>query len=215
MLKKVLPIVISLIALPLFSQTRMGRVDITAGYSIASLGETEFEDGVTELELDDADGLRLGLEFFWTDAISTNVSYSQLESDAILSFGDAVPAAFNLGKVDLKPLAATLRWHFVPQSRLDVFVGAGALYATFDEVESPGLLDLEIERLELEDTIAPAVELGVRLGLTPSFGFTFDAMYAPFETESRATFVGDAGPGEPTDLEINPLIISGLVSFRF
>lgn len=192
-------------ALPAFAQTPVD-VNVFASW-VDAQGDNVFDDGV-ETEFESGDGVGVSANLFWGKRVSTELSASKLTLDAGLNV-DGVPT-FDLGSVDLTPIALTLQFHFARDSVIDPYVGAGAAWVLADDLESNDLDLLEIGAIEVDDEITYVLNAGLGVRLTRNFGLYLDGKYIPLEPATRAP-----GDEEDLDLEINPLIFSAGLRFRF
>jgi outer membrane protein len=192
-------------ALPAFAQTPVD-VNVFASW-VDAQGDNVFDDGV-ETEFESGDGFGVSVNWFWGKRVSTELSASALTLDAGLNV-DGVPT-FDLGSVDLTPIALTLQFHFARDSVIDPYVGAGAAWVLADDLESNDLDLLEIGAIEVDDEITYVLNAGLGVRLTRNFGLYLDGKYIPLEPATRAP-----GDEEDLDLEINPLIFSAGLRFRF
>lgn len=214
MMKTLTLVAIAAFALPVTALAQQTpRFELGLGYSMAKIDTSNFVEENASLRFDDATGFTVGAEYFFTPAFGVRASYSKLEQDASLAFHDTAPASFSAGEFTYSPVTATLRLHSPLTDRLDAFVGAGVVFASFDELASDELTDLEIESIEIDDEVELMVEIGARYAFTSRFGVSLEAAFSPVEAESTATFA-DGAEGK-AELEINPVTFTGSVSFRF
>lgn len=206
-----------ILAVPAFAQTR--SLDLTGYVSwVDPNGEGAFEGGTTfddvNIDFESEMGYGLGLNAFFSDRISVEFAATKVSSDvAFRSSNPAIPV-FTGGALEMIPITATLQFHFNPAGRFDPYIGAGAAYVLFDDLDSEDDLDdLDIDSIELEDDAGFVANAGVSIDLTRTFALVLDAKYVPVSSAATAVFA--SGPGVATDVDINPLILSAGLSLQF
>jgi outer membrane protein len=209
-------VIVSLFALPAFAQTR--SVDLTGYVSwVDPNGNGAFD----RASLDDIDvdfesetGYGLGLNVFFTDRFSVEFAATSVESDVAFESSNPLVPAFTGGSLEMIPITATLQWHFNPEGRFDPYVGAGAAYVLFDDLDGrDDIDDIDLDAIEFEDDAGFVVNAGASFDITPNFALNLDAKYVP--VSSAATAVFSSGPGVESDIDINPLILSAGLSLQF
>ena len=192
-------------ALPLLAQA---PVDVAVYASwVDAQGDTVFDEGV-ETKFESGDGFGVAVNWFWGQRVSTELAASALTMDAGLDF-DGVPT-IDLGSVDLTPITATLQFHFARDRMIDPYLGAGVAWVMAGDLESEDLDELEIGEIEVDDEVTYVLNAGFGVNFTREFGLYLDAKYIPLEPATRA-----ADDPEDVDLEINPMILSAGLKFRF
>jgi outer membrane protein W len=202
-------LLVALAALPAFAQA---PVDVSVFASwVDAQGDMLFEDG-SETDFESGDGFGVAVNWFWGQRFSTELSASALTMDAglLLPVDAGEPFLFDLGSVDLTPITATLQFHFARDSFIDPYVGVGAAWVMADDLESDDLDQLGVGPIEVNDEVTYVLNAGFGVRLTNFFGLYLDGKYIPLEPATRA--IGDE---EDIDLEINPLIVSAGLKFRF
>lgn len=201
-----------LAALPALAQT---PVDVSVfGTWVDAQGETAFEEGL-EADFESGTGFGVAVNWFWGERLSTEFAASAVSLDAGLEAdveGDDEDDEFlvNLGSADLTPITATMQFHFARDSRIDPYVGAGVAWVLAGDLESEDLDLLEIGEVEVDDAFTYLLNAGLGIRFTETFGLYLDGKYIPLEPATRAE-----GDDEDVDIEINPVIFSAGVKFRF
>ncbi|HUF17701.1 MAG TPA: OmpW family outer membrane protein [Thermoanaerobaculia bacterium] len=162
-----------------------------------------------EINFDEEIGWAVTADIFWTPRLSTEVGIYSFSADGSLDIGGILDDSINLGALDIVPITLTLRAHFGGE-RFDFYVGAGGAYATFDDLESDELRLGGVEFIEIDDEFTWLANAGLSIRLTQSLRLGIDAKWIPLEV----TAIDNLGLDE-VELELDPLLISGGVIFRF
>lgn len=158
-------------------------------------------------------GYGAGLNFFVGDTFSIELTGSVVKPDARLE-GVAGAVGAVSSSTRMVPLTAVLQWHFIPKGFIDPYVGAGAAYVLFDNVnntQNPG--NLQVRRIDFKDDAGLALNAGVGIAISPSFAITVDGKYVPLKSSASAVFV--TGPNSETRVKINPVMVSAGLTWRF
>lgn len=163
--------------------------------------------GDFSIETDDGVGLGLSANFYLTERLSTEIGIFGLSFDADMQFQDL---EFEMDAVELIPVTLGLQYHFVPQSRWDPYVGAGAAWVSASDVQSSDLDNLGVGAIELDDELSWFANAGLGYALGDHFGLAIDVRYIDYEptTTSKAT-------GATEDLELSTLVTSLGLRVRF
>lgn len=202
-------------AVPAAAQDR--AVDVTGFITWVDIsGDNTFEGSIDDfdVEFDSDTGYGLSVNVFWSDRISTEFAASSVSPDVSFSpVGGGLPA-FLVGDLEMIPITATLQYHFAPNSRIDPYVGAGAAYVLFDDLDAADDVDdVDFDAIEFESDAGFVVNAGVDFGLTENFAINLDAKYVPISASAEAVF--STGPGQAFDVDVNPLIISAGARLKF
>lgn len=186
-------------------------VDWTGWVSWAELGSTDLEDPEFDvnLEFESSVGFGISANWFWWDRFSIELAAMALEPEAEVTVG-GFDQELDFGRLDMMPITLTFQAHLNPDARFDPYIGLGAAYVMVDGLASDDLRELGTEEVEVDDEFTFLVNAGVGISISPNFGITIDARYIPLEPVARA--VDDP---EELDLELNPLIISAGLRWRF
>jgi outer membrane protein len=157
-------------------------------------------------------GYGLSTNIFWGDHLSTEFGISRVEPEP--RFRTRTVNFAGADGVEMMPITAVLQWHFAPNGFIDPYVGAGAAYVLFNDVDSIGDLDdAGINRIEFEDDAGLAVNAGVSFRFSPRLALNVDGKYVPVSSSATATYV--TGPASETEIDINPVMFSAGLQFRF
>ena len=211
----VLSLAVLAVASPLLAQSR--SVDVV-GYATWTdpNGDGTFSDGIDDIDVnfDSEQGFGVAVNVFWGSKISTEFAASVVEPDvAFESTNPAIPA-FTAGSLEMIPITATLQYHFSPDSRFDPYVGAGAAYVLFDELDAADDLDdVDLTAIDFDDDVGFVLNAGFSFDFTPNLALYVDGKYVPVSSSATARFA--TGPGQETDVDINPLILGVGLGWQF
>ncbi len=191
--------------LQLFAQA--GTTEVGFRVSSVDFDDTREVDEGEEalLEFDEDLGYGVSLNHFWTNAFSTEFAIDRLGADLDVSF-DGGPA-LTVGETEVTMYSAIAQWHFRRASRVSPYVGIGAAYLSgrFDL-----LLEEEVAVLDVENELTWIATGGVSFQVSDHVSLAADARYAPYQPEFT-----DEETGEDERIDINPLILSAAIRFRF
>lgn len=211
----ILGIIMLFIAAPLAAQER--SVDLLGFVSWVDVsGDTELDEDAEDfgLEFDSDMGYGAGVNIFWSNRISTEFTASVISPEVNVTPTNSTIPPFLAGELEMLPITGTLQFHLSPNGRFDPYVGAGVAYILFDDLdEEDDLDDVDVEAIEFEDDYGFLVNAGVDIGLSDMFAINLDAKYVPLESSATAVFA--TGPGEATEIELNPLMLQAGVRLRF
>lgn len=211
-MKYVIPAVLALfLVTPAVAQERF--FDLTGNVVwLDTSGAGTFQDlgDPTDIEFEGSMGYGLAANIFLGDRISTEFAVARVDSEATVGRRRVVgPFA---AQVQMMPVTAVVQFHFAPRGVIDPYIGAGAAYMIFDDVDANGFEG--IDRIDFDDDAGLAINAGIGIRLGNRFGLTLDGKYVPLESNGRATYVG--GPeGTEFQVDVNPIILSAGLSLRF
>ncbi len=105
------------------------------------------------------------------------------------------------------PPTVSLQWHFLPDGRIDPFVGLGLNYTRFFSIDEKG--PLAGTRLDLDDSWGVAAHAGVAFALADRWSLTTDVRWIRIRTDAK---VDGAKVGT---VDIDPLVYGLAVGYRF
>lgn len=194
--------VLSLLVFPLVATAQMNDLGVFISTSQFDDGEIEDASDVFDVEFDEDMGVGVLYNRFWTSGFSTEFAYQRLGADLTISAEDFDE---ELGSLDLDILSATAQFHFAKGSLISPYIGGGAAYIS-GEVGS--IDDDELEDSDLENEIEFLANAGLNVGLGRSFAVFLDGKYILYEARGEGDSDDDA-------IEVNPLILSAGIKFRF
>lgn len=194
-------LLVALCSTPMFAQ--MGEVGLWLATS--QVGETRDQDVL--VEFDNARGFGVSLNQYWGSLSG------ELSATALTQSGKITADGFDdidVGDLDLIPITATLQYHFAKGARVSPYIGGGIAYILADELKSDDLEFLDIGTVEIQDEVTWAAQAGLDINFSERFAIGVDAKYIAYTPESAT-----AGDDEPVDLDLNPIIFSAGVKFRW
>lgn len=206
----------SLLAGPAFGQERF--VDIN-GFAVWAdpAGRSSFQFGeetsdLEDIEFDSERGWGASVNVYWSNRLSTEFALSIVEPDLRVDDPIRGRAVFT-EPLEMMPVTAVLQYHFLGSNRLDPYIGVGAGYVIFQDIEgADDVSEIEFERVDFEDDIALVANAGLRIGFTQSLGIYLDAKYMPLDATA---VVVEGGFGEEQRVNVDPLILAAGLSFSF
>jgi opacity protein-like surface antigen len=191
-----------LLLLPLFASAQSNEFGVFISTSQFDDNEIEDAGDIFDLEFDEDMGYGVLYNRFWTNGFSTEFAYQKLGADLTLSFEDITE---DVGELDLDILSATGQLHFARGTMFSPYIGGGVAYVSGEA----GSIDPdELEDADLESEVEFLANAGLNVGLGKSFSVFLDGKYILYEAR---------GEDDPDDesLDINPLILSGGIKWRF
>ena len=166
-----------------------------------------------DVDFDGKLGYGAGVNIFFSDHLSTELSVVSVKSEATLTGRGRL---VNVGAVDvdLIPITAVLQWHFAPSSTIDPYIGAGAAYVQFGDVDTPADADnIALGEIDADD-LGLVINGGIGIALSKNFAIVGDIKYVPVGSSAKGELVNAAGQTTAT-IDINPVIFSAGLSLRF
>lgn len=195
-------LVLSLLLLPLTAAAQSNELGVFI--STSQFDDSELTDGIDTIDVEFDEDMGYGVLYnrYWFGGFSTEFAYQRLGADLTASFEDITADA---GDLDLDILSGTAQFHFGRGGLLSPYIGGGVAYISG---EAGAIDEEEIESVDLENELEFLANAGLNLNLGSSFGLFLDGKYILYEARGE-------GDDEDDALDINPLIISGGVKFRF
>jgi outer membrane protein len=154
-------------------------------------------------------GYGLGANIFFSSNISTE--FSVVEVRPKTTFVSTSGGTVTGNNLRMTPITAILQFHFFPKGFIDPYVGAGAAYVLFDNLNGPG--SLGVNKINFKDDVGLALNGGLGFAITPNFAITVDGKYVPLKSSATAVYV--VGPNATSRVKINPVMFEGGLTFRF
>lgn len=164
-----------------------------------------------ELTLPSETGYGVSAILFLGRRLGVEVSAAQIESSLRLSASDDDPRP-QPRRTNIVPVTAALQYHFAPQAMIDPYLGVGAMYVMLSEPKGGPATGLAVDEVEADD-YGYLVSAGLSIELSEALGVIIDAKYVPSAIAARA--VVNTPAGTATNLEMNPIMVSVGVSYRF
>lgn len=195
-------IVLFVVLLPFTAKAQNNELGVFISTSQFEDGEIEDAGDVFDVEFSEDMGVGVLYNRYWGNSFSTEFAYQRLGADLTLSLGDV---AADVAELDLDVLSATAQIHFARGSMISPYIGGGAAYVSGEA----GAIDQEeFESTDFENEIEFLANAGLNVGLGRSLAIFLDGKYILYEAR------GEDDPDD-TSLDINPLIISGGLKWRF
>ena len=163
-----------------------------------------------DLTLKSDTGYGLSATFFLGNRVAAELAVAQVKTTLTLEARDR-EANLRARNSTILPVTATLQYHFAPDAMIDPYIGVGAAYTMFGNVNETEDDDLSVNDIEGGKT-GYLANVGVSVELTEQFGLLIDAKYLA-SGKARATLNDDAGT--QADVDFTPLIVSLGFSYRF
>jgi outer membrane protein len=198
-----------LLAAPALAQNRF--FDLTANavwVDPTSNGSFDDLSDPTEIDFDGDLGYGIAANIFFGNRVSAEFAIARVNPESRIR-RRAVGASG--GNVEMMPVTAVLQFHLAPNGFIDPYIGGGAAYVIFDDIEANGLNGLD--SIDFDDDVGFAVNAGIGIRLGERFGLTLDGKYVPLESSARAVVVG--GEASEGQVDISPIILSAGLSLRF
>lgn len=191
-----------------FAQSRAFDLSVNAVWVDPTSEGTFDSNDPTDVDFDGDLGYGAAANIFWGGRISTEFAISRVNPETNIRRRAAGASG---GDIEMMPITAVLQFHLAPNGTIDPYIGAGAAYILFDDVESNGLNG--VQRIELDDDAGLALNAGVAIKLGNRFGIVGDVKYVPLKSNAHAVYV--TGPDTEAEIDINPVIVSAGLQFRF
>lgn len=200
----------------LVAQSPNFEVTVRAAYIEVTGSGNRFENIEQDFtaEFDTAAGYGLGLNYYFWDALSAEVTASVIEPDfAVTLFEEDGPGSAEA--LQMIPLTAGIQYHFRRQRRVDPYIGVGAAYILFDDLQGvEALAQRDVESIKLDDEVGFMANAGVSVGIFRRFALNLDAKYIEVKPEAVVTF--DRGDFVAArQIEFSPVLISAGLAWRF
>ncbi|WP_136065492.1 OmpW/AlkL family protein [Modicisalibacter radicis] len=162
----------------------------------------DFNDLGLGVDVGDDSGFAFTLGYRFTDKLGVELLAAEpFEHDIALN-GDNMAST--------KHLPPTLTLQYYPlggtDARVQPYVGAGINYTHFSDE------DLDVGQLDLDDSWGAAAQVGVDLLIDEHWALNAAAWYLDIDSDATATI---GGTDYDANVEIDPLVIMGGLSFRF
>jgi len=158
-------------------------------------------------------GYGAGVNVFFGNRLSFELAAAAVKQGVNFT-GRVRPANATGGDLNMVPITGVLQFHFLPNGTIDPYIGAGAAYVLFDNVDNPDDFgDLNVRSLDFKDDVGLALNAGVAFAISPRLAINVDGKYVPIKSSATAVFV--TGPDTTARVKINPVIFSAGLSLRF
>ncbi len=156
-------------------------------------------------------GYGAGVNIFLGQTLSLAVDASEVRPDARYGFPGAT---LNQGSLRMVPITGIVQWHFLPKGFIDPYIGAGAAYVLFHDINNVSdIAGVGVSRINFKDDAGLALNGGIGIALSPRIGLTGDVKYVPLKSSATAVFT--SGPNQSQKIKINPVMASVGLTFHF
>ena len=145
----------------------------------------------------------LDISYFVTENISAELILAVTQHTIT---GTGAIAGVDVGRAWLLPPTLLAQYHFTDFGAFKPYVGAGVNYTVFFDQDAAGGT---ITQFDLQDTFAPALQIGFDYFFDPHWGVNFDVkkiFLRPDITLNNSTLTGD--------VDIDPWLIGAGIVFR-
>ncbi len=184
-----------------------GDLFVTAAKSSVGKGVTVDDDTVPELDITYMLSPNWGVELI--------LGYSEHDVDTVNPARNA--AGVDLGQVieaKALPPTLTLQYHFMPNSNIRPYVGAGVNYTYFFDEKVKGPLDIPGSKVKMDDSWGLAVQAGVDIALNNDWFVNLDVKYIDMDTTAKFSGVALVDKAE-IDVDVNPVVWGIGIGRRF
>lgn len=174
------------------------------------------EDDHPSIDFDSELGFGAALNVFWSERWSTEFAVYSVEPDLIITEGEDFQGILDNTAIGINAISVTaiVQYHFRVDRRWSSYVGAGAAYALFDDINDAGDLDdLDLRAINFDDDAGLALNGGVNWNFHKTWRLNLDAKYTPVESEANI----QPAEGQVVEASVgySPLILSVGLSLRF
>jgi outer membrane protein W len=156
-------------------------------------------------------GYGLGVNVFFGQALSLAIDASEVKPDVEFGFPGST---LNQGNIKMIPITGVLQWHFIPKGFIDPYIGGGAAYVLFDNLQNfSDVGHLGINQINFKDDVGFVANAGLGINFSPRWGITGDVKYVPVKSSATAVFA--TGPNQSQKIKINPVIASAGLTLHF
>ncbi len=191
-------------AMPLSAYAEQGDFMLRVrGIAVTPQEDADIKTIGGDVDIDTAYVPEVDISYFLTDhlALELIAASPRHEVTAI----NTAAGSLDLGHVRLLPPTLTLQYHFMPESRIKPYVGAGINYTVFYNERLAGGGEIDYD-----DSFGFALQAGIDFNVRGNWYVNVDAKKVWLETSV------DINNGAVTaDVEINPLIVGGGIGYRF
>ena len=176
------------------------------------------DDGAARITVNVDDGTSLTL--MGTYMFSRHWAFDILASwpfnhDINATISDGVTSeTAKIAETDHLPPTFSVQYHFLPDSTIQPYVGAGVNYTTFFSTDvEQALVDLGIDDIDLDDSFGFALQLGADWTFGNRWLLNFDLRWIDIESDLDVTSGGVTG--ELGTVKIDPWVYSINVGYTF
>ncbi len=169
-----------------------------------------------DLAVGDDTQLGLNLAYFFTDRLNVEVlAATPFTHDVDFGVSDPLGTGNRLGEVTHLPPTVTVNYYFnAPSSAFQPYIGAGLNYTVFFDEEFTGPnADAGLANLSLDDSWGFAAQVGVDYMISDQWFVNGSVRWIDIDTE--ASFTLNGAPGRVDSIEIDPMVYTLSIGYRF
>ena len=160
----------------------------------------------SNVSIDDVSSVTVDVGYFFMPNIAGNLFLGVPPTAKIDGAGSIGPLG-PLAEVDFGPVILSVQYHFNGLGPVHPYLGLGAGRIVFLNKSDKALTNFDID-----DSWAPAAQVGVRYELDAAWMLNADVRYVPFSTHATGSL---GGAPVRTSLNIDPILTSVGVTYRF
>ena len=160
----------------------------------------------SNVRIGDATSATVDIGYFFTPNIAADLFLGVPATAEIDGAGSLEPLG-TLAKVNYGPVILSAQYHLNNLGRVHPYLGVGVGRIVFLNERDRALANFSID-----DSWAPAAQVGVRYELGAEWMLNADVRYVPFSTHATGSL---GGAPVRTRLDIDPILTSAGVTYRF
>jgi outer membrane protein W len=203
-MKRILAVVVMMCALPLVAQSN--DIGVWISTQVNDHGGPVPASAALESRFDNGSGYGASFSHVFAPNVSGDLAVFKTSAAARLVSGSETAS---LGDVKLTPITLMVRYDFMPERTVGVYVGAGIAHVLTDKLDSNDLRTNGLGPVALDDETTWTIGGVMTVRVAPRIALALDARYIPMKLSGHA-----AGENR-ISTDFNPLLISAGVKFRW
>jgi outer membrane protein len=163
-------------------------------------GDGVVREASLQTDVGDAITPEVDVSYFFTDHIAAELIAATAQHEITAGTSD-------VGETWILPPTLTLQYHFTPDQAFSPYVGVGLNYSIFYGEDS----GTGFNNLKVDNGIGYAAQAGFDYWLSDNWGLNLDVKYIDLNVDVSV----NNGALNAKDVDINPWIVGGGVSYRF
>jgi outer membrane protein len=160
----------------------------------------------SKVEVDDDTALGINFGYFYTNNWAIEVLLATPFTHDIKGAG-SISGLGKIGEVEMLPPTVNIQYHFMPQSSIKPYLGAGLTYFwVLDETTSGALAGTS---LDIDNSLGFDVQAGVDFMLNQNWLINLDLRYVALETDASV------GGGPKFNVTLDPWVYTLAVGYKF
>ena len=160
----------------------------------------------SKVEVDDDTALGINFSYFYTNNWAIEVLLATPFTHDIKGAG-SISSLGKIGEVEMLPPTVNVQYHFMPQSSIKPYLGAGLTYFwVLDESTSGALAGTS---LDIDNSLGFDVQAGVDFMLNQNWLINLDLRYVALETDASV------GGGPKFNVTLDPWVYTLAVGYKF